>query len=166
MPLFASRLLTSVVSHTKGVRRDRRRFATSLENLEARVVMTTYPTTTAMVESLTSGALGTSVTFTATVSSTNGVPAGSVVFQDGSVSLGSATLSGGVASISTNSLALGARHRPRCLRRSGNVLRERVVGGRAVKHDQHGRGRWYGGLFGQRRPGDLGRALQSPCRCV
>ena len=88
-------------------RRDRLRFSVLLESLEERVVMTVYPTTTVLVESLTSGSLGTNVTFTATVSSTNGVPTGSVLFEDGATVLGSATLSGGVAAFSTNTLPTG-----------------------------------------------------------
>jgi hypothetical protein len=48
-----------------------------------------------------------SVTFTATVNSTAGVPAGSVSFFDGTTALGSGTLSAGVATYSTSSLAAG-----------------------------------------------------------
>ena len=90
-----------------GNRRDRVRFTLSLESLEDRVVMTTYPTTIVLAESLPSASIGTNVTFTATVSSTNGVPTGSVLFEDGSSVLGSGTLSGGVAAFSTNSLPIG-----------------------------------------------------------
>ena len=91
-------------------RRDPRRFVSSLEGLEARLVMTVYPTTTALVGSLASGPLGASVTFTATVSSTNGVPDGSVTFEDGSTVLGTETLSGGVATLSTSTLAFGSHN--------------------------------------------------------
>ncbi len=51
-----------------------------------------------------------SVTFTATVAGVRGVttvPTGSVTFLDGSTSLGSASLSGGVATFSTSTLAVG-----------------------------------------------------------
>jgi len=48
------------------------------------------------------------VTFTATVASSAGTPTGSVSFQDGTTSLGSGTLSQGVATYTTSSLAAGA----------------------------------------------------------
>ena len=94
--------------HASKNRPSLRRFVTSLERLEERVVMTTYPTTTVLAESAASGSLGTNVTFTATVSSANGMPTGSVVFQDGSTSLGTVSLSGGMATLSTSSLSLGS----------------------------------------------------------
>ena len=94
--------------HASKTRRDRRRFQSSLERLEERVVMTLYPTTTVLAESLASGVVGTNVTFTAAVSSSNGVPIGSVVFQDGSTSLGTVSLSGGTATLSTSSLTVGS----------------------------------------------------------
>ena len=89
-------------------RRGCRRFQSSLERLEERVVLTTYPTVTLLSESLATAAIGTNVTFSASVSSTNGVPTGSVVFQDGSTSLGTVSLSGGMATLSTSSLSLGS----------------------------------------------------------
>ena len=91
-------------------RREHRRFAVSIETLEDRVVPTFYATTTLLAESLTSGGIGANQTLTATVSSTNGVPTGTVAFYDGATQLGSATLSSGSASFSTTSLALGAHH--------------------------------------------------------
>ena len=50
---------------------------------------------------------GTSLTFTATVSSSVGTPAGSVTFFDGVTNLGSASLSGGTASLTTSALTNG-----------------------------------------------------------
>ena len=101
---------TGRTRQTSAKRCNRRRLACSLERMEERLVMTVYPTTTILVESLSSAAIGTNVTFTATVSSTNGVPTGSVMFEDGSTLLGSGTLSGGVAGFSTSSLAIGSHH--------------------------------------------------------
>lgn len=49
-----------------------------------------------------------SVTFTATLSSPAGTPTGSVVFYDGTTSLGSGTLASGVATYATTALAAGA----------------------------------------------------------
>lgn len=48
------------------------------------------------------------VTFTATLSSTYGTPTGTVNFLDGSTQIGSGTLSKGVATFTTSSLAVGA----------------------------------------------------------
>lgn len=62
-------------------------------------------TTTGLGSSQNPSVFGQSVTFTATVTGTN--PTGSVQFFDGGGSLGSATLSGGVAQLATSSLAVG-----------------------------------------------------------
>jgi phospholipase/lecithinase/hemolysin len=67
-------------------------------------------TTTAVTSSANPSALGQSVTFTATVSSNvpgASTPTGSVSFLDGTKVIGSGTLSGGVATFTTSSLALG-----------------------------------------------------------
>ena len=62
--------------------------------------------------SLTSNAnpvlLDNAITFTATVTSTAGTPSGTVSFYDGTTLLGQGALSGGVASYTTSSLAVGA----------------------------------------------------------
>jgi hypothetical protein len=47
------------------------------------------------------------VVFTATVTGTGGTPTGQVIFKDGATALGTVSLSGGVASYSTSSLAVG-----------------------------------------------------------
>jgi hypothetical protein len=66
-------------------------------------------TTTALTSSQNPSTSGQSVTFTATVtSSTSGTPTGAVIFKAGTKALGSATLSGGKASISTTALAAGS----------------------------------------------------------
>ena len=62
----------------------------------------------ALASSATTVLSKSTVTFTATVSSSAGAPAGSVTFYDGTTSLGSGTLSQGVASYTTSNLTTGA----------------------------------------------------------
>jgi hypothetical protein len=66
-------------------------------------------TTTVAVTSGSPSTQGSSVTFTATVSSSVGTPAGNVAFTDGTTPLGTVTLSGGTAQLTTSALAVG-RH--------------------------------------------------------
>lgn len=61
----------------------------------------------ALVSSLNTTMLLGSVTFTATVSSTSAAPTGSVNFMDGSVLLGTASISSGTASLTTTALTAG-----------------------------------------------------------
>jgi Bacterial Ig-like domain (group 3) len=66
-------------------------------------------TTTALMSSTNPSVFGQSVTFTATLAAVApgaGTPTGSVTFMDGGTSLGIATLSGGVATFSTNSQSM------------------------------------------------------------
>jgi hypothetical protein len=64
--------------------------------------------TTAVASSQNPAAAGSAVTFTAMVSGSGGTPTGTVVFYDGSGSLGSGTLnSSGMASVSTSALSAG-----------------------------------------------------------
>jgi hypothetical protein len=64
--------------------------------------------TTTTLKAPASAAVGDSVTLTATVASTAGVPAGSVTFFNGSTSLGVGTLNGsGVATLATTALPAG-----------------------------------------------------------
>ena len=66
-------------------------------------------TTTDLVSSVNPSVYGQSVTFTATVSVVapgGGAPAGSVTFKDGSTTLGSVVLAGGVATYTTSKLAV------------------------------------------------------------
>jgi hypothetical protein len=65
-------------------------------------------TATALASSANPSALGQSVSFTATVTSTAGVPTGTVTFLDGATTLGSAALSAGAGTFSTAGLAAGA----------------------------------------------------------
>jgi Bacterial Ig-like domain (group 3)/FG-GAP-like repeat/FG-GAP repeat len=67
------------------------------------------PTKTKVVSSLNPSVFGQSVKFTATVSSGSGTPTGTVIFFDGSTSLGSATLVNGHGSIATSGLQAGSR---------------------------------------------------------
>ncbi len=67
-------------------------------------------TSTSLGSSATPSAFGQSVTFTATVTATSpasGTPGGSVTFKDGAATLGSGAVSGGTATFSTSSLAVG-----------------------------------------------------------
>ena len=65
------------------------------------------PTTTALSSSGNPSQSGQAVTFTATVTSAGPTPTGKVKFMDGSKALGSRTLSGGVATLTTSKLAIG-----------------------------------------------------------
>jgi hypothetical protein len=68
------------------------------------------PTTTGLTSSSNPSRVGTSVTFTATISVNapgGGSPAGSVSFRDGDTVIGSANVSGGTAVFSTSALTVG-----------------------------------------------------------
>ena len=67
-------------------------------------------TTTALASSSSPSTTGQAVTFTATVTPTDwtGTPTGTVTFEDGSTVLGSVPLSGGVATLTVSTLALGS----------------------------------------------------------
>jgi Bacterial Ig-like domain (group 3) len=70
-------------------------------------VVNQYTTGTALVSNPNPSSYGQAVAFTATVSSAGPTPTGTVTFKNGSKSLGSATLSGGVAQITTSKLKVG-----------------------------------------------------------
>jgi len=72
-------------------------------------LITKYSTSTAMVSSLNPSTYGQSLTFTATVSSTFGMPAGTVTFKNGTTTLGTSTLGGGVATFITSNLGVGSK---------------------------------------------------------
>ncbi|HEY6469917.1 MAG TPA: Ig-like domain-containing protein [Candidatus Dormibacteraeota bacterium] len=76
------------------------------------VVVITYTLLTASSLALTSSqnpsVFGQSTTFTATVSGAGGTPTGIVSFLDGGSSIGTGTLAGGVATLSTSSLAVAS----------------------------------------------------------
>jgi len=62
-------------------------------------------TTTTLTSSASSVVAGTDVSFTATV--TGGTPTGSVLFRDGAITLGTVTLSGSTAGLTTSGLSAG-----------------------------------------------------------
>ena len=64
--------------------------------------------TTAISSNANPSAFGQSVTFTATVTSTGGIPTGTVTFKDGATTLGTGTLISGIANYSTTALALSS----------------------------------------------------------
>jgi hypothetical protein len=69
------------------------------------------PTATTVTSSANPSVFGQPVTFTATVSAAapgSGTPTGTVTFSDGLTSIGSGTLSAGIATFSTSSLTVGA----------------------------------------------------------
>ena len=66
------------------------------------------PTTAALMSSLNPSGYGQPVTFTATVSSASGTPNGTVVLYDGSIAIGSGTLTNGRTSILISSLSAGS----------------------------------------------------------
>jgi hypothetical protein len=70
-------------------------------------VVNKYATTTTLTSSLNPSQFGQAVTFTAHVTSSGPTPTGKVVFLDGTLAIGSATLSGGVAKLTKSSLAVG-----------------------------------------------------------
>ncbi|WP_283808449.1 Ig-like domain repeat protein [Bradyrhizobium sp. AS23.2] len=65
-------------------------------------------TATALASSLNPSEFGKAVTFTATVTSSAGTPAGTVTFNDGGVAIGTAVLAAGIASFTTSSLTVGS----------------------------------------------------------
>lgn len=71
-------------------------------------VVNIAPTTETLTSSQNPSAVGQSVTFTATVSSSAGVPTGKVKFMRGSTALGTVALSGGVATLTTTKLPAGS----------------------------------------------------------
>ena len=66
-----------------------------------------YTPTVSLTATPTSGLTGTTINLSATVSSAGGAPTGTVVFVDGTTTLGSATLVNGVATYSTSTLTAG-----------------------------------------------------------
>ncbi|HVR27177.1 MAG TPA: FG-GAP-like repeat-containing protein [Candidatus Polarisedimenticolia bacterium] len=64
-------------------------------------------TTTTLSSSQSTAMVGQSIKFTGHVSATSGSPTGTVRFQDGSTTLGTGTVSGGVATFQTQTLAAG-----------------------------------------------------------
>jgi uncharacterized repeat protein (TIGR01451 family) len=67
-------------------------------------------TAVAVTSSVNPSAPGQPVTFTATVTSAGGTPAGTVTFSDGGAAIGTGSLAGGVATFTTAALAAGAHN--------------------------------------------------------
>jgi Bacterial Ig-like domain (group 3) len=70
-------------------------------------VVNGYPTTTGLISSLNPANAGQAITFTATVTSSNGTPTGVMTFSDGATNLGVQPLVNGVASFTTSNLEIG-----------------------------------------------------------
>jgi hypothetical protein len=70
-------------------------------------VVEKYPTTTTLTSIPNPSNFGQAVTFAANVTSTGSTPTGKVKFLDGTTTLGTATLSGGVAKVTKSTLAVG-----------------------------------------------------------
>lgn len=71
--------------------------------------VTLVDTNTSVATSKTPTVYGEPITFTATVTSTQGTPAGTVTFKDGASSLGTSTLNGsGVATLTTSALSVNS----------------------------------------------------------
>jgi len=66
-----------------------------------------FATRTALRSNPNPSTVGQPVTFTATVTSTSGIPTGKVTFRDGTTTLGTVTLTGAVATFTTSSLTAG-----------------------------------------------------------
>lgn len=71
-------------------------------------VVDKYTTTTALSSSPNPSTYGQAVTFTATIASAGPTPTGKVLFKNGTESMGLATLSGGVATLTRSNLAVGS----------------------------------------------------------
>ena len=71
------------------------------------LVVSRATTATTLVSSLNPSTYGTAVTFKATVTSSVGVPTGTVTFKNGATILGSGTLSGGIVSLTTSTVPAG-----------------------------------------------------------
>jgi O-glycosyl hydrolase len=68
------------------------------------------PTSTALTASPNPSTAGATVTLTATVTSPGGTPTGTINFLDGATNIGMGTLTNGVATFSTSTLAVGPAH--------------------------------------------------------
>jgi hypothetical protein len=70
-------------------------------------VVNKYTTTTTLTSGPNPSHFGQAVTFTVHVTSAGPAPTGKVAFRDGTIGIGSATLSGGVATFTRSKLAVG-----------------------------------------------------------
>jgi hypothetical protein len=79
-----------------------------IERLEPRALLSVALTTTVLTESLSSSAVGQSVTLTAKVATKSGKPTGTVTFRSGSTTVGTASLnSSQSATVAVTTLAVG-----------------------------------------------------------
>ena len=83
-------------------------FAASSSLIPIAHTVTGTATTTTLTSSASPVVAGTTVTFTATVVSVSGTPAGSVIFRDGAATLGNSVISTGIATFSTSGLSAGS----------------------------------------------------------
>ncbi|MFZ0481193.1 MAG: Ig-like domain-containing protein [Terriglobales bacterium] len=105
---FSTSTLTVGTKAIKAVYDGDANFAASTSTGVSQVIGKAAGTTT-LTSSLNPSTYGQSVTFTATVSTAfGGTPTGTVVFKDGTETLKTVTLSGGVASYTTSTLAVGS----------------------------------------------------------
>ncbi len=82
---------------------------TSTATVNVTVTPRTATTTTTPTSTLNPSTYGQSVTFTATVTGSGGTPTGTLSFYDTGTLLGSSTLSGGSAALTTSAVAAGTR---------------------------------------------------------
>ncbi len=83
----------------------------------------TSATTTSLISSLNPSAPGQTVTFTASIGGTGGMPTGTVTFKDGGTVLATHTLTGsGIATFATSALGLGSHTITRALQRRCAIL--------------------------------------------
>jgi hypothetical protein len=82
-------------------------YAGNVESTESASFKIDGTTSTSIASSANPSTYGATVIFTVTVSSTAGIPTGTVIFKNGSSTLGTRTLSGGMATFATSTLALG-----------------------------------------------------------
>ena len=71
-------------------------------------VINGFTTGTSLTSSLNPATVGQSVSFTATLTSSQGSPTGSVIFADGATTLGTVALVNGVAALTTSTLTVGS----------------------------------------------------------
>ena len=86
---------------------DTSNFVASSATLTQVIQQSGIATATNLTSSANPADSGQSVTFTATVTSVNGTPAGLITFSDGNTTLGTQTLVNGVATYTTNTLVAG-----------------------------------------------------------
>jgi Bacterial Ig-like domain (group 3)/FG-GAP-like repeat/FG-GAP repeat len=98
------------------------RFAPASSPVVSQFIDGTATSATSLRSSLNPSVAGEVVTFTATVTSSSGTPAGTVIFYDGTTAeIGSAALNGGIASLSVPSLSAAAHSVTAAFQGSGDI---------------------------------------------